>query len=48
MRTEIGAKFTPRSAGEMFAGTGLELLEPYADPDGIFGPAFGRLAGGGV
>jgi len=48
VRTEIGAKFTPRSAGEMFAGTGLELLEPYADSYGIFGLAFGRLAGGAV
>ena len=48
VRTEISAKFTQRSAGEMFAGAGLELLELYADPDGLFGLAFGRLPGGAV
>jgi len=48
VRTEISAKFTRRSAGEMFAGAGLELLELYADPDGLFGLAFGRLPGGAV
>ena len=45
VRTEISAKFTGRSAGEMFAGASLELLELYADPDGLFGFAFGRLPG---
>ena len=48
VRTEISAKFTRRSAGEMFAGAGLELLELYADPGGLFGLAFGRLSGGAV
>lgn len=45
VRTEISAKFTARSAGEMFADAGLELLDLYADPDGMFGLAFGRLSG---
>ena len=48
VRTEISAKFTRRSAGEMFAGAGLELLELSADPDGLFDLAFGRLPGGAV
>jgi L-histidine N-alpha-methyltransferase len=48
VRTEISAKFTRRSAGEMFAGASLELLELYADPDGLFGLAFGRFPGGAV
>ena len=45
VRTEISAKFTRRSAGEMFAEAGLELVELYADPDDLFGLAFGRLSG---
>jgi L-histidine N-alpha-methyltransferase len=48
VRTEISAKFTRRSAGEMSAGASLELLELYADPDGLFGLAFGRFPGGAV
>jgi L-histidine N-alpha-methyltransferase len=48
VRTEISAKFTRRSAGEMFAGAGLELLELCADPGGLFGLAFDRLSGGAV
>jgi L-histidine N-alpha-methyltransferase len=48
VRTEISAKFTRRSAGEMSAGASLELLELYADPDGLFGLAFGGFPGGAV
>jgi hypothetical protein len=32
----------------MFAGAGLELLELYADPDGLFSLALGRLSDGAV
>lgn len=42
MRTEISAKFTRESAGEMFAEAGLELVELYTDPDALFGLALGR------
>ncbi len=42
MRTEISAKFTRESAGEMFAEVGLDLVELYTDPDDLFGLALGR------
>lgn len=42
VRTEISAKFTRRSAGEMLAEADLELVELYTDPDDLFGLALGR------
>jgi L-histidine N-alpha-methyltransferase len=42
MRTEISAKFTRESAGEMFENSGFKLLDLYTDPYNLFGLAFGR------
>ncbi len=44
MRTEISAKFTRESVGEMFHESGLELLNLYTDDEDLFGLALGKPA----
>jgi L-histidine Nalpha-methyltransferase len=44
MRTEISAKFTPASLRADLAAAGLELVELFTDPDGLFAVSLARVA----
>ncbi len=43
MRTEISAKFTPASLRDDLAAAGLELVELFTDPDGLFAVSLARV-----
>ena len=44
MRTEISAKFTPERLLADLAAAGLELVEMFTDPDGLFAVSLARVA----
>jgi L-histidine N-alpha-methyltransferase len=44
MRTEISCKFTLERLERLYANAGLELVEWWTDPDGLFGLSLGRPA----
>jgi len=44
MRTEISAKFTPQRLRGDLAAAGMELVEMFTDPDGLFAVSLARIA----
>jgi L-histidine N-alpha-methyltransferase len=45
LRTEISAKFTPARLAADLTAAGLDMVELFSDPDGLFGLALARPAG---
>jgi len=44
LRTEISAKFTPERLRGDLAAAGMELVEQFTDPDGLFAVSLARVA----
>ena len=44
MRTEISTKFTRERLEAIYADAGLELVEWWTDPDGLFALSLARAA----